>query len=249
MAGDDVSAKAGDAFGAFLLAHHEPRDPSAELIERDDSYIDFGSRPGLYFTGYDSWSPAERGLMELAREPVLDIGCGAGRHSLHLQNEGLDVVAIDSSAGAIEVCRRRGLKHARVLSVTEVGRLGRGRFNTILMLGNNFGLLGSPRRARKILRDLHSITRGGAAILAQTRNPYRTTDPDHLAYHQRNRARGRMAGQIRMRVRYGKIVGPWFDYLFVSPSEMNEIVAGTGWTVERLIDPDAANYHAIIRRA
>jgi SAM-dependent methyltransferase len=243
-----VSANSGDAFGAFLLDHHEARTPSAELIERDDSYIDFGSEPGLYFSEYDSWAPAERRFMELAREPVLDIGCGAGRHSLHLQNKGLHVVAIDNSPGAIEVCRRRGLKHVRVLSATEVGRLERGEFNTILMLGNNFGLLGSPRRAKKILRDLHSITRDGAAILAQTRNPYRTTDPDHLGYHRRNRARGRMAGQIRIRVRYRKIVGPWFDYLFVSPSEMDEIVAGTGWTVERLIDPEAANYHAVIRR-
>ena len=244
-----MSTKKTDAFGAFLLAHFEAGTPSAELIERDDSFIDFGSQPGLYFSEYDSWSPAERELMDLAREPVLDIGCGAGRHSLHLQNNGLNVIAIDNSPGAIEVCTRRGLRNAMVLSATEVGRLERGGFSTVLMLGNNFGLLGSPRRAKRILRALHSITGDGAAILAGTRDPYRTSDPNHLGYHRRNRGRGRMAGQIRMRVRYRKIVGPWFDYLLVSPSEMSDVVAGTGWTVERLIDPGSANYHAVIRRA
>lgn len=244
-----MSDNRGDAFGAFLLDHYETGIPSAELIEREDSYLDSGSEPGLYFSEYDSWSSAERQFMSLASSPVLDIGCGAGRHSLYLQSKGLDVVGIDTSPGAIEVCKRRGLRNARVLPIAQVGRLERGSFSTILMLGNNFGLLGSPRRAKRILRDLHSITRDDAVILAGTRDPYRTSDPDHLDYHRRNRSRRRWPGQIRIRVRFKRIVGPWFDYLFVSPTEMDEVVAGTGWTVERLIDPSSANYFAVIRRS
>ena len=237
-----------DAFGAFLLAHHESGDPSAELIERDDSFIASGSEPGLYFSEYDSWSPAERALVDLASGVVLDIGCGAGRHSLYLQSKGLRVVAIDDSPGAIEVCKLRGLRGARVLPIAEIRRLARASFSTVLMLGNNFGLLGSPRRGKRILRDLHAITTDGATILAATRDPYRTSDPAHLSYHRRNVARRRAPGQIRMRARFRDKVGPWFDYLLVSPSEMNDVVAGTGWTVERLIDSSSANYLAVIRR-
>jgi hypothetical protein len=65
-------------------------------------------------------------------------------------------------------------------------------------------------------------------ILVESRNIYDTDNPVHLAFHERNRQRGRMAGQIRIRVRYQTIIGPWFDYLMVSPEEMAEIVAGTG---------------------
>ena len=157
-----MTPRSNDAFGAFLLAHHEPGRPSAELIERDDSFIDSGSRPGLYFSECGSWSPAERALVDLASGVVLDIGCGAGRHSLYLQNTGLRVVAIDKSPGAIKVCKLRGLRSTRVLPIEELRRLGRGSFDTVLMLGNNFGLLGSPRRGKRILRDLHAITRDGA---------------------------------------------------------------------------------------
>src|SRR5687768_4463205 len=106
-----------DAYGAFLLAHHEAGEPSAELIERDDGFIDFGSRPGLYFSEYDSWSDAERDLLGLADGPVLDIGCGAGRHSLYLQGKGLRVIGIDNSPGAIRVSKLRGLRNARVLAI------------------------------------------------------------------------------------------------------------------------------------
>ncbi|NQT82293.1 class I SAM-dependent methyltransferase, partial [bacterium] len=79
--------------------------------------------------------------MRLARGKVLDIGCGAGRNSLYLQQKGLDVLGIDLSPLAIMVCQLRGFKKARVMSITEVdSRLG--TFDTIVMYGNNFGLFG-----------------------------------------------------------------------------------------------------------
>ena len=51
---------------------------------------------------------------------------------------------------------------------------------------------------------------------------YNTEDPDHLGYHERNRRRARMAGQIRMRVRHRKLKTPWFDYLMVSHEELEQ---------------------------
>jgi hypothetical protein len=40
-----------------------------------------------------------------------------------------------------------------------------------------------------------------------------------------------MSGQIRMRARYKRFATPWFDYLMVSPQELETIVNGTGWRV------------------
>jgi len=63
------------------------------------------------------------------------------------------------------------------------------------MFGSNFGLFGSAAGAARRLRVFASITSPAAKILAGSLNPYRTEDPVHLAYHRRNKARGRMAGR------------------------------------------------------
>ncbi len=114
------------------------------------------------------------------------------------------------------------------------------------MLGNNFGLFGSFENARLILKKFTRITAPDARIIAGTRNPYLTSEPEHLQYHRQNKRRGRMGGQLRMRVRFGKTIGCWFDYLFVSPFEMENILKDTNWQIKEFIEPQAASYFAII---
>lgn len=235
-----------DAYGRQLLAQHNSQTATAEFIERDDDYIDTGSEAGQYFSGYEQWSPLEQQAIGRAKGRVLDVGCGAGRHSLYLQQKGFDVTGIDNSPGAIEVCKLRGLKSAMVKPIADVDEFEPNSFDTVLMLGNNFGLFGDAENAKLILEKLSRITSSEARIIAGTRNPYRTDSPEHLEYHEFNRQRGRMPGQIRMRVRYGKSVGTWFDYLFVSPAEMQEIIADTGWRIEEFIEPNEANYFVVI---
>ena len=235
-----------DAYGRQLLAQYNNQTATAEIIERDDGYVDTGSEPGAYFREHNQWSPLERRAIKFAQGRILDIGCGAGRHSLYLQDKGLDVTGIDDSPGAVRVCKLRGLKKAVVRPIAEVDQFKPDSFDTILMLGNNFGLLGSAKGAKQILKKLYRITSPEARIIAGTRNPYRTSDPDHLQYHQSNIRRGRMAGQTKVRVRFGKIIGAWFDYLFVSPEEMEGLLEDSDWQVERFIGSEKENYFAII---
>ena len=237
-----------DAYGQQLLAQFNKKTPTAEIIERDDNYIDTGSDPGAYFAEYEQWSPLERQVIALARGRILDIGCGAGRVALYLQKQGFDATGIDISPGAIEVCRKRGLEKALVCPISEVDRFAPDSFDTILMLGNNFGLFGDAENARPILEKFSRITSKNAQIIAGTCNPYLTDTAEHLEYHELNRRRGRLPGQIKMRVRYGKTVGAWFDYLFVSPGEMREIFKDTNWQIEELVGAEEANYFAIIRK-
>jgi hypothetical protein len=116
------------------------------------------------------------------------------------------------------------------------------------MMGNLFGLFESPRKAKHFLRTLHRMTSRKARIIAETVDPYKTKDPDHLAYHMRNRKRGRMPGQVRMRVRYKKFATPWFDFLLVSKKEMIEILKDTGWRIGRIISDTSPRYVAIIEK-
>jgi hypothetical protein len=58
-----------------------------------------------------------------------------------------------------------------------------------------------------------------------------------------------MGGQIRIRIRFNEIKGPWFDYLLVSPTEMKAILAGTGWRVRELLkSSDGPVYVAVIAK-
>jgi hypothetical protein len=116
------------------------------------------------------------------------------------------------------------------------------------MFGNNFGLFGSFRRARRLLRELHRITTARAVLLAESIDPYVTDEAAHHRYQRWNRRRGRMAGQIRIRIRYHEYVGPWFDYLLVSRQEMKQIVERTGWRAERFVSDGGPAYVAVIAR-
>jgi SAM-dependent methyltransferase len=236
-----------DAFGHMLLDFHENRRHGSEIVERDDGYIDAAQGPSAYFAQYEDWGPHERRAMEHARGRVLDIGCGAARHALFLQRKRMSVLGIDVSPLAVKTARARGLRKAAVLSVTQVSRR-LGTFDTILMLGNNFGLFGSRDRARWLLRRFAGATSDGARIIAESNDVYRTDVRAHLRYHQRNRARGRMPGQVRIRIRYGTYATPWFDYLLVAPREMAEVIEGTGWSIERILKSGGAPYIAIIRK-
>jgi hypothetical protein len=109
-------------------------------------------------------------------------------------------------------------------------------------------LVENPSRARWLLRRFHSVTSADGRILAESRNPYVDAASVHRRYHRRNRLRGRMAGQLRMRVRCGIASTPWFDWLIVSPAEMRNLVAGTGWRVSRAVPATGAAYVAILEK-
>jgi SAM-dependent methyltransferase len=234
-----------DAFGQMLMAYSEGRDVS-EIVERDDGLTNTIFAKG-YFFGYEDWHPIEQKAMQLVKARVLDVGCGAGRHSLYLQEKGFDVLGIDVSPLAIKVCKLRGLKQAKVMSIEDLG-FKPNSFDTIIMMGNNFGLFGSFSKARELLKKFYGITSENALVIAETCDPYKTDDPNHLAYHRLNKKKGRMAGQVRIRIRFQNYVCGWFDYLMVSKEEMTEMLKGTGWTVKEFIDSEASKYVAVIEK-
>ncbi len=236
-----------DAYGQEVWYHYNGK-KSFEIVEREDGYFDVSSGAPTYFSDYEQWGEHLKQGIEFAKGRILDIGCGAGRHSLYLQSKGFDVTGIDISPLAVKVSRLRGLKKAKVMSITEIGKFKTHSFDTILMLGNNFGLFGDFRSSRLLLKKLSKITSPNAVIITESNDPYKTENPFHIEYQKTNRKRGRMSGQMRIRIRFMKYVGRWFDYLIVSRQEMKEIVEGTGWSINRFIDSNGSPYVAIIQK-
>lgn len=237
-----------DAFGHGVYDFHLGN-PVMEIIERDDGEISNSRGPASYFSSFADWSSNQQAGIKLAEGRILDVGCGPGRVALYLQEKGHDVLGIDNSPLAIKTAQLRGVKDARVLSITQVSRKALGIFDTIVMFGNNFGLFGNAKRAKWLLRRFFGMTTANGRILAESRDIYKTDRPEHLAFHERNRQLGRMAGQVRLRVRYKTMIGSWFDYLMVSPDEMMQIVAGTGWHIDQIIwREDRVDYTAVLQK-
>ena len=238
--------KSQDAFGQLLTDFYAGED-CCEVIEREDGFVNVTDNMPMYFAPFDCWHDHVQASMASVRGRVLDVGVGAGRFALYLQEQGHELVGIDVSAGALEVCRQRGVQDVRQLPFHRIDS-SLGVFDTVLMMGNNFGLFANPRRARWMLRRLKKLTGHNARIVAETMDVYMTDKPEHLSYHARNRQRGRLAGEIRLRVRYRDLIGDWFDYLMVSQAELQEIVQDTGWRIAEILESSGAQYVAVIEK-
>ncbi|MCK5562620.1 class I SAM-dependent methyltransferase [Candidatus Bathyarchaeota archaeon] len=234
-----------DAFGQMIWAYYQGKEVF-EIWERNDGYISI-DLPKTYLSEYEEWALHQRTAMEFVKGKVLDIGCGAGRHSLYLQKKGFDVLGIDVSPLAVKICRLRGLKKARVMSIEEVN-FKPSSFDSIIMMGNNFSLFGSFKKARRLLKRFHRMTSSNALIVTETRDPYKTNNPTYLEYYEFNKKRGRMSGRLRGRIRFEKYIGKWFDWLMVSKKEMKKILKGTGWKIKEFIDSNDSQYIAIIEK-
>jgi SAM-dependent methyltransferase len=246
MVDDDPAPTTGDAFGRALRTHHDGGHGYV-IVERDDGLVSPSAGAELYFGGPDEWPERERRAVDGADGRILDVGCGAGRHALALQERGHDVTAIDVSEGAVEVARDRGVDDARVLDVTDVADELDGAYDTVLMLGNNFGLVGTEDRAASILRGLADVTAADGRLLAESRDPTATDADIHLAYHERNRERGRLPGAVRQRIRFETVATPWHDYLHAAPDTMRDLTDETPWTVADIVDGEGGSYVGDLR--
>ena len=240
-----------DVFGQELWNSYNNK-LSFQVVERDDGYVQIDQDAHLYFKGYKYWKKTEKLAIKYATGYTLDIGCGAGRALLYLQERGHRSLGIDTSRLSIKVCKLRGIKNARLMDINNINKFRPASFDSILLFGNNFGLLENHIKAKKLLKIMYKITSKNGVIIAESRDPYITDNPVHLKYHKTNLRKNRMAGQLRLRVRFMQYSTKWFDYLYVSKKEMKDLLNETGWKIKRFIDSEDFNnngqYIAIIEK-
>ncbi|GGA77705.1 SAM-dependent methyltransferase [Flavobacterium palustre] len=151
-----------DLFGKAILDYQTNNSPEDIITETTISEEDEMSVTYL-FRNFESMPSIEQKALELAKGKVLDIGCGAGSHSLYLQNErNLETTAIDISPNAIQACQLRGLKNA---FIQDILTLENEKFDTILLLMNGTGIFGTLKNTPKFLQKLKSLLNPGGQIL------------------------------------------------------------------------------------
>ncbi|HEV7958102.1 MAG TPA: class I SAM-dependent methyltransferase, partial [Acidimicrobiales bacterium] len=208
--------------------------------EREDGFTQVGAGPEVYLAPLRDWPAAERQALRLARGKVLDVGCGAGRVALALQERGIDVVGLDWSPRAVEAARRRGVHDVRRGSIDHLGRLI-APFDSLVLFGNNFGLFETPDHARELLTDWAVNAKPGTRIFLESTSAYFGGAPGFdRSYYRRNGELGRPPGSARLRYRYEGLTGEWFTWLFVTLGEMRSILRGTGWRFVQALKSDVS---------
>ncbi|MEV0098038.1 class I SAM-dependent methyltransferase [Nocardia sp. NPDC050789] len=234
----------GDAFGTALLEELEHGN-AFEVAERDDGFV--GVHPiARYFAEYSDWPELEKVAIDSASGRVLDLGAGAGRATLTLQQRNQSVLAVYNSPLAVQVCRRRGVQNIVLGTIFDLPPQ-QETFDSVLMLGGNLGFLQGPSTARAFLIAAASVTSPSARIFGISTDPYLSLNPTHLAYYKRNFESGRVGGQMRLRIRHGIRATVWFDLWLLSVPDLQQVVANTDWNLGA-VQRDGARYLATLTR-
>lgn len=150
-----------DLFGKAILdyqTHNEPEDLITEtnISEADDMSVAY------LFRSFNEMPKIEQKALQLSKGKILDVGCGAGSHSLYLEEKGLEVTSIDISENAIQACQLRGLKNARVQNLLDIHH---EKFDTILLLMNGTGIFGTIAQTSLYLQKLKNLLNPNGQIL------------------------------------------------------------------------------------
>ncbi|MDP8961380.1 MAG: class I SAM-dependent methyltransferase [Actinomycetota bacterium] len=151
---------------------------------------------------------ADELLLDRAVAPVLDIGCGPGRHLLALARRGVAALGLDVTPSAVRLARSRG---ATVLQRSIFEPVAKsGTWSTALLLDGNIGIGGDPRA---LLARVSAVIRPGGRILTEL-------GPPDVAD---------VSG--RARVDHHGCLGPWFNWATVGAASLEAIAAAAGMQV------------------
>jgi SAM-dependent methyltransferase len=220
-----------DTFGKIMRDAVEGRD-STYIVERDDGFIRNASG-NSYVKPFEEWGWPEKESMKNLKGPVLDVGCGAGRVGDYVKSQGLEYYGVDLSPLAVEMCHKRGHKNVYVMSADDI-KLDRSDFRTVVLFGNNFGIMGQSEGVVKMLKGFHHLTTDDAVVLAGSIDPEVTDNEMHLAYHAKNRADGKPPGLVRLRNKYKGEVDDWWYLLLCGKELMSELAEDAGWYLEEI---------------
>ena len=151
-----------DLMGRAIWDDYYQENP--EDLQTETSISELDDLPVSYlFRDYQEMNALEKKALDSSFGKVLDVGSGAGSHSLYLQNERkLEVTALDISPKSIEVCKARGVKNAICEDLLQFSEKD---FDTILLLMNGTGIFQSLEHIDQYLQKLKSLVAENGQIL------------------------------------------------------------------------------------
>ncbi|SNA78564.1 class I SAM-dependent methyltransferase [Flavobacterium psychrophilum] len=228
-----------DLFGKAILDYQTNNLPEDLVTETSISEADQMSVSYL-FRSYAEMPTLEQKALQLAKGNILDVGCGAGSHSLSLQNErNLTVTPIDISEKAIEACQLRGLKNARVQNVLA---LENEKFDTIILLMNGTGIFETLTKTKKYLQKLKSLLNPDGQILIDSSDIiYMFDDNEDGSYLIP--ADG-YYGELTFTIQYKGETEKTFPWLYLDYNTLQNVANANGLQCELILEGTHYDYLA-----
>ena len=217
------------------------------------------------FRSYEDMPEIERKALDLAKGRILDVGAGAGCHSLVLQERGMDVTAIDISPLSVETMKERGVEKvieqdfftlegqameqrepSSLLEWPSRDRVRRSQYDTILMLMNGIGIVGTLERMPEFFKQIDKILAPGGQVLCDSSDiSYVFEDeegmidiPNEMDYY----------GEHSFQMQYKDTIGEPFDWLYIDADTLKEKARRYGYTAEVMAEGEHYDYLARITK-
>lgn len=231
-----------DVYGNGLLAYLEGKNDASYVVECDMAETEEWP-VSTFFRSYDDMPEVERFALSRVVGSVLDVGAGAGSHSLYLQGRLAEVTAIDISPGAVEVMRKRGVRRA---FIQDFFQMDGERFDTLLLMMNGIGIVGGLEGLPHFFRCAERLLKPGGKILLDSSDLiYLYEDEDGETYIDLN---GPYYGELEYTMSYGGRRGVPFKWLFVDFETLSDYAEKSGFTCEKVYEDDHYLYLAELKR-
>jgi len=227
-----------DIIGQALLDYQNGNYTEDILTETNISEEDVLPLPYL-FRDLSEMPSMETKALDLAKGKVLDIGCGAGSHALYLQEKGVDVMAIDTSKGAIEVCKLRGINNAVQIDLLELNEV---TFDTILLLMNGTGIFQKIDRIDQYLQHLKTLLKPNGQIIIDSsdlRYMYDSTEEGAILVPN-----NRYYGELEFIMKYKNKSSEPFNWLYLDENIFEAAAANCNLNFKVLERGDNFDYLA-----
>ncbi|WP_286966303.1 class I SAM-dependent methyltransferase [Flavobacterium sp. UBA4854] len=229
-----------DLFGKAIFDFYTKNSPEDIITETSISEEDEMSVEYL-FRSYNEMPKIEQKALQLAKGKILDVGCGAGSHALSLQNErNLEVTAIDISKKAIETCRLRGIKNAKVENVLDFEG---EKFDTILLLMNGTGIFGQLKNCNKYLSKLKSLLNPDGQILIDSSDIIYMFDEDEDG-GKWIPSENDYYGELVFNISYKGEKEEPFDWLYLDYNTLQNAAIANGFNCELILEGEHYDYLA-----
>jgi SAM-dependent methyltransferase len=225
-----------DVIGAALLDYFNKNYSADIVVKSSISEDDIISIPYL-FRSEKELPKLEKKALHLCQGKVLDVGAGSGCHSIILKDKGIDVTAIDTSKGAVEVMQANGL-NAQNIDFYNV----KEKYDTLLFLMNGVGIAGSLSNLKNFLINAKSLlNEGGQLLLDSSDISYMFIEEDGSKWVDLNNS---YYGEVVYQMEYNDLITEKFDWLFVDFSTLKSIAVELDFKVELIFEDDNRQYLA-----
>ncbi len=191
------------------------------------------------FRTFDEMPPLEQKALQLCKGKILDVGAGAGSHSLYLQQQGFDVTALELSQGCVDVMEQRGIKKVKAENFYY---LGGETYDTILLLMNGTGFAGKLKQFPNFLNQFKKLLNPGGQVIFDTSDiVYLFENEDGSIDINLN---SEYYGEMNYCFEYKGKQGDWFPWLYVDKEKLSEECCANGWNLEIVSEGEHYDYLA-----